>query len=166
MGGVIIMVIRTARLDDWYAVAAVEKACFSPGTAAEPERIKERLTLWPDHFWLLLLDGRIVSFIDGMAVDEEDLKDEMYADAALHRPDGAWQMIFGVCTLPEYRHRGYAGVLMKQMIGDSKKRNRKGIVLTCREPMIPFYESFGFITEGASESRHGGVPWVQMRMRL
>jgi hypothetical protein len=30
--------------------------------------------------------------------------------------------------------------------------------------MISFYERFGFVNEGLSESEHGGAPWYQMRL--
>ena len=160
------MMIRNATIDDLDEITAVEAACFPPGTAATKERIKERILRWPDHFWLLFLDGKLVSFVDGLATDEKDLTDEMYADAGLHRDSGQWQMIFGVCTLPRYRNRGLAGSLMNRVIEDSAARNRKGVVLTCREHMIPFYERFGFLMEGVSGSQHGGVSWVQMRRVL
>ncbi len=160
------MMIRNARVTDTEDVASVEAACFPPGTAAEIDQIRERIMLWPDHFWLLFHDGILVSFVDGMATDEKDLTDEMFAHAGMHRSNGAWQMIFGVCTLPEYRNRGFAGTVLNRVIEDSKIRNRKGIVLTCRDHMVPFYQRFGFIDEGASGSQHGGVRWIQMRRML
>lgn len=36
--------------------------------------------------------------------------------------------------------------------------------MTCKEKLIPFYEQFGFINEGISESVHGNVVWYQMRL--
>ena len=36
----------------------------------------------------------------------------MYAKAQLHNESGAWQMIFGVNTIPAYRKHGYAGELI------------------------------------------------------
>ena len=60
-----------------------------------------------------MFDGdRLVSFVDGFVTDAADLTDEMYAKAELHQEDGAWQMIFGVNTLPAYRKHGYAGELL------------------------------------------------------
>ena len=160
------MTIRYGTPDDWEEIAAVEAACFPGEKAATAKQIRDRLAHWSDHFWLLTEDDRVVSFIDGMASDEPDLTDAMYADASLHREGGAWQMIFGVCTLPDWRGRGYAGLLMERVIGDSRRRKRKGIVLTCLSHMVPFYERFGFVPEGESGSTHGGVPWVQMRKIL
>ena len=75
-------------------------------------------------------------------------------------------MLFGVGTLPSRQHQGFAGRLMKQVIRDAKAQGRRGIVLTCKEKLIPFYEQFGFVKEGKSESVHGGVVWYQMRLKL
>ena len=52
-----------------------------------------------------------------------------------------------------------------QVIEDAKKQGRKGLVLTCKEKLIPYYAKFGFSDEGVSEkSTHGNVVWHQMRL--
>lgn len=53
----------------------------------------------------------MVGFVNGLVTDEPNLQDQMYEDAALHDERGAWQMIFGVDTIPSYRRRGCAGQL-------------------------------------------------------
>ena len=111
-------------------------------------------------------DGAVVGFVDGMVTDEKDLKDEMYQNAALHDENGAWQMIFGVNTLPEYRRRGCAGMLLRRVIADAEARGRKGVILTCKEELMPFYSKFGFRSEGFSPSEHGGAVWYQMILEL
>lgn len=158
------MLIRNATLADLPAVAEVERRCFPPKEAATEEEFRERLEAYADCFWLLFEDGRLVSFIDGMATDEADLRDEMYADASLHRPDGRWQMIFGLNTLPEYRRRGYAAMLVRHLTEESRKRGKLGVVLTCKERLVPYYASLGFENEGLSSSTHGDVSWYQMRL--
>ena len=90
--------------------------------------------------------------------------DEMYEKAELHEEGGAWQMIFGVSTLPAYRRNGYAEKLIRYVINDARAQDRTGIVLTCKEPLIHYYEKFGFQKEGISESVHGGATWYQMRL--
>lgn len=158
------MLIRNATLADLSAVAEVERCCFPPKEAATEEEFRERLEAYADCFWLLFEDGRLASFIDGMATDEADLRDEMYADASLHRPDGRWQMIFGLNTLPEYRRRGYAAMLVRHLTEESRKRGKLGVVLTCKERLVPYYASLGFENEGLSSSTHGDVFWYQMRL--
>ena len=39
----------------------------------------------------------------------------------------------------------------------------RGVVLTCKEKLVPYYAKFGFVDEGVSQSAHGGVVWHQMR---
>ena len=105
-----------------------------------------------------------MSFVNGMATDEPDLRDEMFADATLHRADGAWQMIFGVATIPEYQRQGCAGAVLQQAIEDAKVQGRKGLVLTCKDFRVHYYAKFGFEDEGVSQSEHGGAVWHQMRL--
>ena len=59
-------------------------------------------------------------FVDGFVTDESDLTDEMYKNAAMHDENGAWQMIFGVNTLPEYRRQRVAAALLERAIADAK----------------------------------------------
>ena len=130
------MEIRNATMDDLQAIAAVEAACFPAAEAATAEEFAGRLAHYAGHFWLLLEQGELVAFVDGFCTDMPDLTDEMYADAALHDENGAWQMIFGVNTLPRCRCRGYAGLLLQRAIADARAQGRKGLVLTCKEKLF------------------------------
>lgn len=159
------MRIRTATITDLAALAAVEAACFPPAEAAAEADLAARLQVYPNHFWLLEGDdGAVVSFVNGMTTDEPTLRDEMYSNAGLHDEQGAWQMIFGVNTLPQYRKQGLAARLMKQVAADARAQGRKGCVLTCKERLIHYYEKFGYQCEGVSQSVHGGAVWYDMRL--
>ena len=159
------MDIRTATMDDLPALAAVEAACFPAAEAATAADFAARLAVYPNHFWLLEDgDGTLVSFVNGLVTDEPTLRDEMYENAALHNESGAWQMIFGVNTLPQYRRQGLAAMVIERVIADAKAQGRKGCVLTCKEKLIHYYEKFGFQNEGVSQSVHGGVIWYDMRL--
>ena len=160
------MEIRYGTYKDLAALAAVERRCFPASEAATEEDLKHRLQQYPNHFWLLFDGGTLVSFVDGMVSDEKTLTDEMYEKAELHKENGAWQMIFGVNTLPEYRRRGCAGMLLRRVIADAEARGRKGVILTCKEELMPFYSKFGFRSEGISPSEHGGAVWYQMILEL
>lgn len=159
------MHIRTATMNDLAALTAVEAACFPAAEAASEADFAARLKVYPNHFWLLEDgDGALVSFINGLVTDEPLLRDEMYADAGLHNEQGAWQMIFGVNTMPRYRRHGYAARVMERVIRDARAQGRKGCVLTCKDELIHYYEKFGFRNEGVSKSVHGGVVWYDMRL--
>lgn len=156
--------IRTAEMRDLDAISEIEKCCFPAAEAASRESLRERLEVYPNHFWLLLEGDKAVSFVNGMVTDSPNLADEMYENASLHREDGKWQMIFGVDTLPGYRCRGCAGKLLRHVIEQAKRQGRAGLVLTCKEKLVPYYAKFGFVQEGISESVHGGAVWYQMRL--
>ena len=160
------MEIRKGTLKDLEAIAAVEAACFPAAEAATAEEFAGRLQQYGNHFWLLWEGERLLAFVDGFCTDMLDLTDEMYADAALHDENGAWQMIFGVNTLPRCRCRGYAGLLLQRAIADARAQGRKGLVLTCKEKLLHYYAKFGFVNEGVSGSTHGGVVWYQMRLKF
>ena len=164
--GRICMEIRKGTLKDLEAIAAVEAACFPAAEAATAEEFAGRLQQYGDHFWLLWEGERLLAFVDGFCTDQPDLTEEMYADASLHRENGAWQMIFGVNTIPACRRQGYAGQLLQQAIADARAQGRKGLVLTCKEALVHYYAKFGFVNEGVSGSTHGGVVWYQMRLKF
>lgn len=153
-------------MKDLEKLAEIEGVSYPKAEAASIESIKGRLEQFPNHFWILEEHDRVISFINGMVTNERDLIDEMYDVPALHDEQGKWQMIFSVVTAPEFRGHGYIGQVMRAMIEDAKRQNREGIVLTCKEALLPFYAQFGFVNEGISKSTHGDALWYQMRLTL
>ena len=159
------MNIRYATMADLDDIASVESVCFPVLEAATKEEFEQRIKYFGNHFWLMFDEGKLIAFVDGFVTDEANLTDEMYENASMHNENGAWQMIFGVNTLPEYRRCGYAKELIKKAILDARKQNRKGLVLTCKESLVPYYSRFGFVDEGITDkSTHGNVLWHQMRL--
>ena len=119
------MVIKYATEEDIAAIAAVEAECFPPAEAATEKEFIDRVKYYGNHFWLMYEAEKLIAFVDGFVTDEPDLTDEMYEKATLHDETGAWQMIFGVNTIPAYRKHGYAGELIHRAIEDAKKQGRK-----------------------------------------
>ena len=160
-----LMIIKYAAAEDIAAIAAVEAECFPPAEAATEKEFIERVKYYGDHFWLMYEAEKLIAFVDGFVTDEPDLTDEMYEKATLHDETGAWQMIFGVNTIPAYRKHGYAGELICRAIEDAKQQGRKGLVLTCKDRLVHYYAKFGFADEGVSDkSTHGNAVWHQMRL--
>ena len=116
------MNIRYAEMKDIAAITAVEAECFPPAEAATEKDFVERVRYYGKHFWLMHDGEKLIAFMDGFVTDEPDLTDEMYENAAMHNENGAWQMIFGVNTLPEYRRHGYAGTLLRRTIDDAQQQ--------------------------------------------
>lgn len=95
------MNIKYATMEDLAAIAAVEAECFPPAEAATEKEFVDRIRYYGNHFWLMYAGEKLIAFVDGFVTDEPDLLDEMYENAAMHNENGAWQMIFGVNTLPD-----------------------------------------------------------------
>jgi GNAT superfamily N-acetyltransferase len=158
------MLIRYASADDLDLLAAAEAAGFPAAEAAPRETLRARLAAWPDCFWLLFRDGALASFVDGPASRERDLTDRLYENASLCAPRGDWQMLFGVVTAAPYRGLGCASLLLRLAAADAKVRGCRGVVLACKEALVPFYARLGYRDEGVSASSHGGAVWRQMRL--
>ena len=144
------MKITYAEEKDIAAIAAAEAACFPPAEAATEQEFVERIKYYGNHFWLLYDADKLIAFVDGFVTDEPDLTDTMYENACMHNENGAWQMIFGVNTLPEYRKRGYAGELTRRAIGDARQQGCKGRVLTRKERPIAYHAKSGRVDAGVS----------------
>ncbi len=159
------MDIKHATKHDISAISEVEAKCFPPSEAASEMAFTERIESYGNHFWLMYENNKLIAFVDGFVTDESDLTDEMFANAAMHNENGAWQMIFGVNTLPEYRNNGYASELLRCAVDEAREQGRKGVVLTCKDKLLPFYARLGFVDEGITDkSTHGNAVWHQMRI--
>lgn len=158
--------IRNATLADLNEIARLEQLCFPKEEAATAEDLKKRLQTYPNHFWLLERDGKLVSMVDGLVSSKSVWDDSLYSHPEMHEEDGEYQMLFGVETDPAFRRKGYASILMKEVIKDCINDSRKGILLTCLDEYVPFYEKLGFTDCGAAQSSHGGKSWHQMELNL
>ena len=156
--------IRHAHPDEWKTLAAIEAECFPPAEAASEEAIKTRLEAFPENFFVAEKDGKAIGFINGGNTDELDLPDEMYHDISLHKKNGQYRTVFGINTLPQYRKQGVGSKLMNAFIEDAKKSGQKGVILTCKDKLLPFYQSFGYVNQGVSKSCHGGAKWNDMHL--
>lgn len=158
--------IRPAVKKDLDQIAWIEEWCFPEGEAASRETLFRRFSVFPECFFVAEINGIIVGDIQGAVIDSKVIEDEMYHDESLHNPEGKYQSVFGIEVLPAYQHQGIAVKLMDELICVSKERGKKGITLTCKDRLIPFYESFGYVHKGVSESSHGGARWNDMLLEF
>lgn len=154
--------IRRVSIAELNAVTEVEASCFPQAEAATKASFEQRIETFPESFFVAEIDGKIIGFINGCIINETAIYDELFNDAALHVPDGAYQTIFGLDVIPEYRKQGIAAQLMNHFIEVSRSAGRKGVILTCKEKLICYYSKFGFKNKGVSESKHGGSEWYDM----
>ena len=156
------MSIRNAAPQDVEEIIRIEAVCFPPAEAAQTDDVRARYAAFPENFFVYEQDGNIAGFINGCTTDAPELPDALYHDASLHRPDGAYQTVFGLEVLPEYRKNGIGGQLIRHYVAVACARGKKGVVLTCKDHMIRFYERAGFTCRGMSASSHGGAKWNDM----
>ena len=132
--------LKKVTLKDLDLIDSIEKTCFPSQEAASKDSLKGRLEVYPEGFYLYYVDETPIGYIGGLKNNQCELPDEMYENASLHHPNGDYQLIFSVCILPDYRHKGYAR----------------------KDHLIPFYESCGFRFKGVSKSVHGNAKWNDM----
>lgn len=160
------LTVRPAAMSDLDAMTDIEAQSFPPEEKATRESFEARMKVFPECFMLLCEDGRPVGLIDGMVTNDATISDPMFENASLHDPKGAWQSIFGLCVLPEMRGRGAAPLLMRAFIEKARAEGRRGLILTCKERLIHYYEQFGFVNMGVSASEHGGAVWYDMTLEF
>lgn len=160
------LMIRQAVADDITKIAYIEEKCFPKAEAASLKSFFERFMAFPECFLVAEMDGTVVGHINGCVTSYEKLEDALYHNAALHEPEGPWQTVFGIAVLPEYQHRGIARALMEHFKENARNRGKQGILLTCKDEKVGFYESLDFIYDGVSGSEHGGARWNDMILKF
>lgn len=159
--------IRNVKAEDLDQVTEVEALCFPAAEAATEESFRKRIDTFPESFLVAENEsGKIIGFINGCVTDERTIRDEMFEDSGLHRADGMYQSIFGLDVIPEYRRQGVAADLMNHLIQTAKARGKKGLILTCKDRLIHYYEKFGYRSLGISGSVHGGAIWYDMLLEF
>ncbi|WP_320934179.1 GNAT family N-acetyltransferase [Hungatella effluvii] len=159
--------IRNVKAEDLDQVTEVEALCFPAAEAATEESFRKRIETFPESFLVAENEsGKIIGFINGCVTDERTIRDEMFEDSGLHRADGMYQSIFGLDVIPEYRRQGVAADLMNHLIQTAKARGKKGMILTCKDRLIHYYEKFGYRSLGISGSVHGGAVWYDMLLEF
>ena len=159
--------IRPVKEEDLKKVAEVEALCFPAAEAAGYEDFMERYKTCKNSFFVAETeDGEIAGFCNGCCADTDYLADALYHDATLHNPDGDYQMIFGLDVNPKFQKQGIGEALMRHMVKSAGERDKKAVVLTCKDHMIPFYKRIGYEYIELSDSTHGGAKWHKMMYRF
>ena len=159
--------IRNVKIEDLDQVTEVEALCFPAAEAAVEASFRQRIETFPDSFFVAEDEnGRIIGFINGCVTDERTIRDEMFEDSGLHHTAGLYQSVFGLDVIPEFRRQGVAADLMNRLMQEAKARGKKGMILTCKDRLIHYYEKFGYRNLGLSASVHGGAVWYDMLLEF
>ena len=90
----------------------------------------------------------------------------MFTGAVSHVPEGKNLMVLGLNVRPDCRKRGFASMLMRRRIASAREEGLARCVLTCHAHLIHYYETFGYVCTGLSQSVWGGEAWYDMVLEL
>lgn len=158
--------IRAVCLEDLDRIAEIEAICFPAAEAATRETFRERILTFPESFLIAEIAGIIIGFINGCVTNSSVIYDELFHSTKGHIVDGKNLSVFGLDVIPEYRKQGVASKLMQQFIQVARSNGKEKVILTCKERLVHYYESFGFENNGISNSSHGGAKWFDMTLAL
>jgi len=158
--------IRNVRPEDLAQVAAIEACCFPPAEAASSQALAARMEFFPESFLVAEAAGTLIGFINGGSTDSPVIYDALFSSVKEHNPQGKNQAVFGLDVIPDYRCQGIAGQLMKEFIRCARDSGKQNIILTCKDHLVHYYESFGYVNSGLSASKHGGAEWFDMTLSL
>jgi len=157
--------IRPANKHDVDGCYRTESACYTSDGATR-EKILKRITLFPEGFLIAESEGEIIGLINSASTDKEDITDEELKDMVGHIQDGENMVIFSLAVLPEFQGNGISKQLMARFIEVSKTLKREKILLICKSGLVPYYQNYGFLYGGKSQSKHGGFEWHEMYLLL
>ena len=160
------VIIREVRQSDLDSVAAIEACCFPVAEAAQRDAFQDRIAIFPECFFVAEAEGKLIGFINGCITNSPVIYDELFSSAQHHDPEGENLSVFGLDVIPSYRRQGIATLLMRHFIQKGKTAGKKNLILTCKERLVHYYESFGYVNNGLSASTHGGAQWFDMTLAL
>lgn len=159
-------IIRNAKHKEVVTVAKLESICFPKEEAGTLSAFEKRLECYPESFFVAENENQVIGYINGPVSDHKKITDEMFEDLSHHRLDGKFQSVFGLGVHPAFRCQGVAAGLMEHLIADARQKGKEGVILTCKDKLISYYEKFGFVNQGVSESVHGGAVWYDMLLEF
>ena len=143
---------------------AIETASYPADEAADEEKLALRIAQAPEYFWGAFAGDVLRGFVCGTLTTATDLTDE---SMSMHEPTGETLCIHSVVVDAEHRRQGLATWMLRSYIERvSELGVPKRIVLICKEYLLGFYESCGFVNRGPSDVVHGQDPWILMELTL
>ncbi len=144
----------------------IEIGAYEGDEAATLEKIRTRITQYPQGFLLLEADGDIAGFINSGCAHEVVMSDEAFKELVGHDPQAPNVVIMSVVVDPAHQGKGYAKLLMNEFIARMKSLDKQTIHLMCKEQHVELYRKMGYQYVRPSPSDHGGMAWHEMVMAL
>ncbi|XP_053517258.1 serotonin N-acetyltransferase [Artibeus jamaicensis] len=126
--------------------------------------IQHFLTLCPELSLGWFQEGRLVAFIIGSLWDEERLTQEALT---LHRPGGRTAHLHVLAVHRTFRQQGKGSVLLwRYLCHLGSQPTVRRAVLMCEDPLVPFYERFGFYRVGPCAVTVGPLTFTELQCSL
>ena len=158
--------IRRVKMDDLPELVIIENLCFSKEEAATKEAFEKRIQLIPDSFFVAEENGKIIGLVNGPVISTKFISDDLFGNIKENPALGGHQSILGLAVAPEFQKRGVAKALLAHLEQEATKKKRNTITLTCKEDLIRFYENYGYINLGVSNSTHAEAIWYNLSKKL
>ncbi|MGT2887783.1 GNAT family N-acetyltransferase [Streptococcus didelphis] len=156
------MFIRNVSEADWQFIYEIECDNFSKEEAASIEAIRQRTSLIKDTFLVAEINQKIVGYIEGPVVLEPHLEDSLFHQIKENPASGGYIAVTSLSIAKDYQQQGIGMALIAALKDLSLAQKRQGIILTCHDYLIPYYQMNGFTCLGLSDSKHGGSVWYDM----
>ncbi|MGN8259429.1 GNAT family N-acetyltransferase [Pseudomonas sp. SMSB3] len=160
------LTFRQPRLQDAERCFDIEISAYEGDEAATLDKIRTRISQYPQGFLLLEEQQGIVGFINSGCAHQVVMSDEAFKELVGHDPDAPNVVIMSVVVDPAHQGRGYAGQLMTAFIAQMKGYGKQTIHLMCKEQHVQLYRKMGYRYVQPSPSEHGGMAWHEMVMEL
>lgn len=160
------MLIRHANLADLDTITEIELSNFGSDVAISREAFEERLTLMTDTFLVIEEEGKVLAYIEGPVVERPLIHDGLFHKVEANPDGGGYIAITSLSVSPAYKGQGLGTTLLAAMKDLAVSQKRFGLVLTCEDYLVPYYEMNGFLNEGQAESCHGGRVWYAMSWKI
>ncbi|NVK42912.1 MAG: GNAT family N-acetyltransferase [Oceanospirillaceae bacterium] len=157
---------RPANASDVSRCFEIETTAYEGDEAATREKIATRISVYPQGFLVLELDGQVIGFINSGCAHEVVMSDEAFKELVGHDPDAPNVVIMSVVVDPAFQGKGYAGLLMRTFVDNMKQLGKMSIHLMCKEKHVELYRRLGYRYVRPSDSDHGGMSWHEMVMVL
>jgi ribosomal protein S18 acetylase RimI-like enzyme len=154
--------LRNVQSTDLEEILFIENEGFSKEEAATKEAFVKRIQLIPDTFIVAEEEGKILGYINGPIINQPYITDDLFEKIKVNPKKGGYQSVLGIAVSKQARNQGIAKILINRMEELVEENEREGITLTCKQDLVSFYEKFGFVNHGMSESQHGGIRWYNM----
>jgi len=147
----------------------IEQSSYPQDEAASPEAMAKRRDLAPELFHVALStqDNSVYSFVNGTCTDKDELSHETMST---HVAGGQTLCIHSVVTREDLRRQGLARATLRhyldRIVSSPETAHVKQALLLAKENLVPFYESCGFRSRGASKVEHGQDTWYELGVSL